>query len=121
LTNRQSAHVEGDLIGETEDGYRFTTEQAVYHHKEGYLETDKAVKITGAFFSVEGKGLFLDLGKEKMQILSNVTTRIHGEPPFYDDLLSLRAFPKLLGPAVSASANGQTLKKALGDSQGQPS
>jgi len=73
--------LEGDLIGETEDGYRFTTEQAVYHHKEGYLETDKAVKITGAFFSVEGKGLFLDLGKEKMQILSNVTTRIHGEPP----------------------------------------
>jgi LPS export ABC transporter protein LptC len=73
--------LQGNLIGETEDGYRFTTEQAVYHHKEGYLETDRAVKITGAFFSVEGKGLFLDLGKEKLQILSNVTTLIHGEPP----------------------------------------
>jgi len=39
------------------------------------------VKISGAFFSVEGTGLFLDLGKETMQILSNVTTLIHGEPP----------------------------------------
>jgi len=73
--------LEGDLIGQTEDGYRFTTEQAVYHHKEGYLETDQAVKISGSLFSIEGKGLFLDLGKEKMQILSNVTTRIQGEPP----------------------------------------
>jgi LPS export ABC transporter protein LptC len=73
--------LQGNLVGQTEDGYRFTTDQAVYHHKEGYLETDKAVTISGAFFSVEGKGLFLDLGKEKLQILSNVTTLIHGEPP----------------------------------------
>ena len=73
--------LQGDLIGETEDGYRFVTDQAVYDHKEGYLETDKAVKISGAFFSVEGKGLFLDVGKEKLKILSNVTTLIHGEPP----------------------------------------
>lgn len=73
--------LQGDLIGETEDGYRFTTEQAVYHHKEGYLETDKAVKVSGAFFSVEGKGLLLDVRKETVQVLSNVTTLIHGEPP----------------------------------------
>jgi len=73
--------LQGDLAGETEDGYRFTTEQAVYHHKEGYLETDKAVKISGAFFTIEGKGLLLDLGKEKLQILSNATTLIYGEPP----------------------------------------
>lgn len=73
--------LQGDLVGETEDGYRFTTDQVIYHHKEGYLETDRAVKISGTFFSVEGKGLFLDLGKEKLQILSNVTTLIHGEPP----------------------------------------
>ena len=73
--------LQGDLTGETEDGYRFTTEQAVYHHKEGYLETDKAVKISGTFFSIDGKGLFLDLGKEKLQILSNATTLIYGEPP----------------------------------------
>ena len=73
--------LQGDLTGQTEDGYRFATEQAVYYHKQGYLETDKAVKISGAFFSVEGTGLFLDVGKEKVQILSNVTTLIHGEPP----------------------------------------
>jgi LPS export ABC transporter protein LptC len=73
--------LQGDLMGQTEDGYRFTTEQAVYNHKEGYLETDKAVKISGAFFSIEGKGLFLDVGKETLRILSNVKTLIHGEPP----------------------------------------
>ena len=73
--------LQGDLMGETQDGYRFTTEQAVYNHKQGYLETDKAVKISGALFSVEGKGLFLDVGKEKMQILSNATTTIYREPP----------------------------------------
>ena len=73
--------LQGDLVAEIEDGYRFTTEQAVYHHKEGYLETDKAVKISGASFSIEGKGLFLDVDKQKMQILSNVTTLIQGEPP----------------------------------------
>jgi LPS export ABC transporter protein LptC len=73
--------LQGDLTGETEDGYRFTTEQAVYHHKEGYLEADQAVRISSAFFSIEGKGLLLDLGKEKLQILSNATTLIYGEPP----------------------------------------
>ena len=73
--------LQGDLVGETEDGYRFATEQAVYHHKEGTLETDQAVKISGAFFSIDGKGLLLDLGKEKLQILSNATTLIYGEPP----------------------------------------
>ena len=73
--------LQGDLRGETEDGYRFTTEQAVYHHKEGYLETDKAVKLSGSFFSIEGTGLLLDLGKEKLQILSDATTLIYGEPP----------------------------------------
>jgi LPS export ABC transporter protein LptC len=73
--------LQGDLTGETEDGYRFATEQAVYHHKEGYLETDRAIKISGSFFSIEGKGLFLDLNKEKLQILSNATTLIYGEPP----------------------------------------
>jgi LPS export ABC transporter protein LptC len=73
--------LQGDLQGETEDGYRFATEQAIYHHKEGYLETDRAVKISSGFFSIQGQGLFLDVGKEKLQILSKVTTLIHGEPP----------------------------------------
>lgn len=73
--------LQGDLTGETEDGYRFATEQVVYHHKEGYMETDKAVRMSGAFFSVEGKGLFLDVAKEKLQILSDTTTLIYGRPP----------------------------------------
>jgi LPS export ABC transporter protein LptC len=73
--------LEGNLIGQTEDGYRFTTEQAIYNHKQGFLETDKPVKISGDLFSIEGNGLFLDVGKETMKILSNATTLIYGEPP----------------------------------------
>ncbi len=72
--------LQGDLMGETDDGFRFATEQAVYDHKQGCLETDRVVKISGALFSIEGKGLFLDVGKEKMQILSNATTLIYGAP-----------------------------------------
>ena len=73
--------LQGDLMGETEDGYRFTTEQAIYDHKRGHLETDKAVKISGDLFSIEGKGLFLDVGREKLQILSDATTLIYRGPP----------------------------------------
>jgi LPS export ABC transporter protein LptC len=73
--------MQGDLQGESQDGYRFATEQVIYHHKEGYLETDRAVKISSGFLSVEGQGLFLDVGKEKLRILSKVTTLIYGEPP----------------------------------------
>lgn len=72
--------LEGNLIGETGDGYRFTTEQAVYYHKAGKLETEKPVTLSGDFFSVEGKGLLLDIGKKTVQVLSNVTTKIHGDP-----------------------------------------
>ncbi len=66
----------GGLKATTDDGYRIVTESAVYRHKQGRLETSDPVKITGPFFSVEGRGLDLDVEKETVQILSNVTTLI---------------------------------------------
>jgi hypothetical protein len=43
------------------------------------LSTDRRVKIFGSFFSVEGRGLFVDLEKESLKVLSDVTTIVAGE------------------------------------------
>ena len=66
----------GDLRGQTEDGYTIMTEQAVFKQKEGRLETEEKVKITGPFLSVEGKGLSYSVETEDLSIHSDVTTRI---------------------------------------------
>ncbi|HBF43486.1 MAG TPA: LPS export ABC transporter periplasmic protein LptC [Desulfobacteraceae bacterium] len=71
-------NLSGDLEGFSEDGYKITTEQMRINEKKGCLKTDKPVKISGPFFSVEGKGLFVDLKKEKAKILSDVTTIVKG-------------------------------------------
>ena len=49
------------------------------NEKQGYVKTDKPVKIFGPFFSVKGRGLFIDLEKESIEILSDVTTTIFKE------------------------------------------
>jgi lipopolysaccharide export system protein LptC len=55
------------------------TEQIIFKQKEGYLETDEMVRLTGQFFSVVGRGLFVDLNKETLKILSDVQTKIDKE------------------------------------------
>ena len=72
-------HLRGDLYGSTDDGYQFMTQHLMLDQKEGYLRTDEPVQIIGPFFSVKGKGLFLDLNKKILRILSEVTTIIDGE------------------------------------------
>jgi LPS export ABC transporter protein LptC len=71
----------GNLKGTTEDGYSIVTESAVYMYKQGRLETKDPVKVTGPFFSVEGRGLQLNVKKETVQVLSDVTTLIQREFP----------------------------------------
>jgi LPS export ABC transporter protein LptC len=66
----------GSLKATTDDGYSILTESAVYRHKQGRLETKDPVKITGPFFSIEGRGLQLNVEKETLHILSDVTTLI---------------------------------------------
>jgi LPS export ABC transporter protein LptC len=77
----EEIRLRGSLKVTTEDGYRITTESAVYMHKQGRLETKDPVKITGPFFSVEGRGLKLNVGKETVHILSDVTTLIEKDFP----------------------------------------
>jgi LPS export ABC transporter protein LptC len=74
-------HLQGDLKGTTEDGYSLVTQSAVYRYKQGRLETKDPVKITGPFFSVEGQGLQVNVEKETVHILSDVTALIDKDFP----------------------------------------
>lgn len=66
----------GDLQGRTEDGYRIHTEHMLYRQKEGYFETQEAVRISGPTFSLAGRGLYFHPEKEIMKIPSGVTTTL---------------------------------------------
>jgi LPS export ABC transporter protein LptC len=74
--NSGEIHLQGALRGSTDDGYRIVTESAVYSQKKGCLETHDPVKITGPFFSLEGRGLLLNVEKETLLIPSDVTALI---------------------------------------------
>lgn len=64
----------GHLVGRSEDGYRVVTEQMWFNEKEGILSNDKPVQIFGSFFSISGKGVYVDLKNKRFKILSQVTT-----------------------------------------------
>ena len=76
--NKDSGEINlrGDLRGYTNNGYRIITEHLLYNQKEGYLKTEETVQIFGPFFSISGRGLFFNLQKETLKILSDATTRI---------------------------------------------
>jgi LPS export ABC transporter protein LptC len=64
----------GDLEGFSGAGYRIKTDDILINEKSGYVSTDKPVKIFGPSFSISGKGLFMDLKKKRLRILSDVVT-----------------------------------------------
>ena len=73
-------NLSGGVVVKSNNGYSVITEDLQYKQKEGILMTDKPVKITGPYFSVDGQGLYIDLNKEILSITSKVTTLIKGEP-----------------------------------------
>ena len=76
---RDSGNIDlrGNLKGTSSDGYRIITDQILINEKTGQLSTDWPVKIFGPFFSIEGQGLSIDVEKETVKILSNVTSVIN--------------------------------------------
>jgi LPS export ABC transporter protein LptC len=68
-----------NLKGRTDNGYSIVSEHILYQEKEDYIKTGYPVKITGPSFSVEGKGLYVDLKRETLRISANVTTVIDKE------------------------------------------
>ena len=69
-------NLRGDLEGNTENGYRISTDHVLFRQKEGNLSADGPVEINGPFFSVTGRGLRINLEKETIRILSDIRTFI---------------------------------------------
>ena len=67
----------GNLEGFSGDGFKIFTDHILINEKTRLLSSDKPVKILGPFFSVDGRGLFIDLEKESLDILANVTAVIN--------------------------------------------
>ena len=72
-------NLRGNLKGNTGNGYNIFTGHILYKQKDGYLKTDDLVEIKGPFFSVKGKGLFVNLANETIKIMKDVVTSIEGE------------------------------------------
>ena len=79
-------NLHGDLRGYSHNGYRIITEHIMYKRREGYLKTEAPVKITGPFFSVEGRGLYYNLDRGTLKIDADVTTLIDNEALFDEEL-----------------------------------
>lgn len=72
-------NLRGDLRGHTADGYHIFTDHLLFHRKAGLLHTEEPVKIAGPTFSISGRGLRVNLEKESLKVMSQVTTLIHKE------------------------------------------
>ena len=79
--NKHSSEINlwGGLEGFSGDGYRIASERIVINEKKGYLSTEESVEISGPFFKVTGRGLFVDFKKHTLKILSNATTVLNKE------------------------------------------
>ena len=66
----------GDLKGFYGNDYEIFTEYLLVSNNLERLNTDKPVRISGPFFTVEGRGLFADLANNTIKILSDVTTTL---------------------------------------------
>lgn len=76
--DRGEINLWGNLEGHSENGYSLLTDHLLFNEKEGWLSTEKAVRILGPNFTVDGRGLWVDLEGRKFRIASDVTTRLEG-------------------------------------------
>ncbi len=69
--------LKGKLDGSYGTEYRFLTDYVVVNEKKGTVNNEEPVEIFGPFFTVKGKGIFVDLSENRIKILSNVVTTIN--------------------------------------------
>ena len=79
--NKKSSEISlwGGLEGSSGNGYRFATERMVINEKKRNLSTDEFVEISGPYFKVTGRGLFVDFEKQTLKILSEAITILNKE------------------------------------------
>jgi LPS export ABC transporter protein LptC len=68
--------LKGNVVGRSAGGYKIETSQLTYKQREESVETDKAVRMSGPFFTVNGEGFSLDLRSNRFKVWSNVYTTI---------------------------------------------
>ena len=69
----------GELKGITDAGYEIYTEHIKFKQNEECLRTDEKVKFVGPYFTITGKGLYVDLKNETLEVLSGVSSKIKKE------------------------------------------
>jgi LPS export ABC transporter protein LptC len=65
----------GNVIGTSNDGYRFRTESLVYKADKHQAKTDDKVFLEGPYFDLEGWGMIMDVEKEKVSLLNDVRAK----------------------------------------------
>ncbi len=71
--------LQGNLEGISGDGYKLVTDQVLINEKSGQIRTESPVKISGPSFSVEGLGMSIDLERETLKILADVSSTLKTE------------------------------------------
>ena len=69
----------GELKGQTSNGYMIYTDHLMLQGKDGSLKSDEDVTFVGPFFKITGRGLFMDLKKEKLKIMKDVNSTFDKE------------------------------------------
>ena len=78
--DKEEINLYGELKGLTDTGYKIFTEHIVFKQDEGCLKSDENVTFKGPYITVTGKGLYVDLKNETLEILSDVNSKIIKEP-----------------------------------------
>ncbi|MCP4668725.1 MAG: LPS export ABC transporter periplasmic protein LptC [Deltaproteobacteria bacterium] len=79
--NKHSSEIKlwGGLEGSSGDGYRIASERIVINEEKGHLSTEEFVEISGPYFKVTGRGLFVDFKNQSLKILSHAKTTLNKE------------------------------------------
>ena len=78
-SEKNEIYLSGVLKGEISNGYTLYAKQLVIQIKENSIKSDETVTFIGPFFKITGKGLFIDLEKETLKILKDVSSNIDKE------------------------------------------
>lgn len=65
----------GNVIGTSNDGYQFRTGSLQYNAEKRQAKTEDKAFLEGPQFSLEGKGMVVDIEREKIFLLNDVQAR----------------------------------------------
>ena len=71
-TESMDIQLSGNIVGKSNDGYRFRTTTLTYKSNTSKAKTDDKVFLEGPQFNLEGRGMIMDLEKKKVFLLNDV-------------------------------------------------